>query len=145
VAKESVMQNETEKKQSEVLPSFDFSKLLEQYKLPGVNFAALVDHERKNIEALTKANRAVLEGWQALVRRQSEILQETMAQAIANAQSKDAIEHRKELAVRGFEKALENMRELAEITAESQKRAFAAISKRVEEGIEQFRDLGKGR
>jgi phasin family protein len=139
------MQNETEKKQSEVFPFFDFTKLLKHYKLPGVNFSALVDHERKNIEALTKANRAVLEGWEALVRRQSEILQETMAQAIANAQSKDAIEHRKELAVRGFEKALENMREVAEITAESQKKAFAIISKRVEEGIEQFRDLGKGR
>ncbi len=68
-----------------------------------------------------------------------------MARVIANAQSKDAIEHRKELVVRGFEKALENMRELAEITAESQKKAFAAISKRIEEGIEQFRDLGKGR
>lgn len=142
------MPNETEtkagKNQTEGFPVFDFSKLLNQYKLPGVNFADLVEHERKNIEALTKANQAVLEGWQALLRRQSEILQETMTQAVANAQSKDAIKHRTELAVQGFEKALGNMRELAEITVASQRKAFEAIGKRVDESIKQFRDLGKG-
>lgn len=45
-----------------------------------------------------------------------------MTQAVANAQNKDALKHRKELAVRGFEKALENMRELAEITADPRTR-----------------------
>lgn len=63
---------DNEKKPGEAVPSFDFTKLLNQYKLPGVNFSAVIDYERKNIEALTRANRAVFEGWQALVTRQAE-------------------------------------------------------------------------
>src|SRR5258708_29601463 len=59
-------------------PVFDFTKLMSQFRLPGVDFAALVDRERKNIEALAKANRIAFEGWQRLVRRPAEILQETM-------------------------------------------------------------------
>jgi hypothetical protein len=53
---------------------FDFTKLMSQFPLPGVNFATLVDREQKNIEALTKANRIAFEGWQRLVRRQAEML-----------------------------------------------------------------------
>ncbi|MBR1237330.1 phasin family protein [Bradyrhizobium sp. AUGA SZCCT0182] len=55
-------------------PVFDFTKLMSQFQLPGVDFTALVDRERKNIEALVKANRIAFEGWQRLVRRQAECL-----------------------------------------------------------------------
>jgi hypothetical protein len=58
-------------------PVFDFTKVMSQFQLPGVDFAALVDRERKNIEALAEANRIAFEGWQRLVRRQAEMLQET--------------------------------------------------------------------
>ena len=64
---------------------FDFTKLMSQFRLPGVDFAALVDRERKNIEALAKANRIAFEGWQRLVRRQAEMLQETMKKVVADA------------------------------------------------------------
>jgi hypothetical protein len=56
------------------MPFFDFTKLMSQFRLPGVDFGALVDRERKNIEALAEANRIAFEGWQSLVRRQAEIL-----------------------------------------------------------------------
>ena len=68
----------TEKGAAGETPVFDFTKLMSQFRLPGVDFAALVDRERKNIEALAKANRIAFEGWQRLVRRQAEMLQETM-------------------------------------------------------------------
>ena len=58
----------TEKRATGETPVFDFTKLMSQFRLPGVDFAALVDRERKNIEALTKANRIAFEGWQRLVR-----------------------------------------------------------------------------
>ena len=62
----------TEKGTAGETPVFDFTKLMSQFRLPGVDFAALVDRERKNIEALAKANRIAFEGWQRLVRRQAE-------------------------------------------------------------------------
>jgi phasin family protein len=119
-------------------PVFDFTKLMSQFPLPGVDFATLVDREQKNIEALTKANRIAFEGWQRLVRRQAEMLQETMQKVVADASQLDA-KKRVDLAKEGFEKALANMRELAEITTQSQKEAFDVVSKRIEENMEGIR------
>jgi phasin family protein len=122
---------------------FDFTKLMSQFRLPGVDFAALVDRERKNIEALAKANRIAFEGWQRLVRRQAEMLQETMKKVVADAGQEDAIKKRADLAKEGFEKALANMRELAEMTTQSQKEAFDVVRKRIEENVESIRNFGK--
>jgi phasin family protein len=135
----------TGKKQAWEMPLFDFTKMLENYKIPGVDFTALMNHEKKNIEALTKANKIAFEGWQALVRRQSEILQETMTEAIANARKQGAAKYRTELAKQGFEKALDHMRELAEIATKSQKEAYEVVRKRVDENIAHFKNLGKGK
>ena len=133
----------TEKGAAGETPVFDFTKLMSQFRLPGVDFAALVDRERKNIEALAKANRIAFEGWQRLVRRQAEILQETMKEVVANAGQQDAIKKRADLAKEGFEKALANMRELAEMATKSQKEAFDVVRKRIEENVEGIRNFGK--
>ena len=125
------------------MPFFDFTKLMSQFRLPGVDFAALVDRERKNIEALAEANRIAFEGWQALVRRQAEILQETMKKVVTNAGQEDAVKKRADLAKEGFEKALANMRELAEMATKSQKEAFEVVRKRIEENVEGIQNLGK--
>ena len=119
------------------MPLFDFTKLLSQFRIPGVDFASIVDRERKNIEALA------FEGWQALIRRQSEILQEAMKQAVADASQEDALKKRADLAKDRFESALNNMRELAEMATKSQKDAFDVVRKRVEENMESFRNFGK--
>jgi phasin family protein len=133
----------TEKGAAGETPVFDFTKLMSQFRLPGVDFAALVDRERKNIEALAKANRIAFEGWQRLVRRQAEMLQETMKKVVADANQEDAKKKRADLAKEGFEKALANMRELAEMTAQSQKEAFDVVRKRIEENVEGIRHFGK--
>ena len=133
----------TEKGTAGETPFFDFTKLMSQFQLPGVDFATLVDRERKNIEALAKANRIAFEGWQRLVRRQAEMLQETMKKVVADASQQDAKKKRADLAKEGFEKALANMRELAEITTQSQKEAFDVVRKRIEENVEGIRNLGK--
>jgi phasin family protein len=123
-------------------PFLDFTKLMSQFRLPGVDFAALVDRERKNIEALAKANRIAFEGWQRLVRRQAEIFQETMKKVVADA-GQEAAKKRADLAKEGFEKALADMRELAEMATKSQKEAFDVVRKRIEENVEGIRNFGK--
>jgi phasin family protein len=133
----------TEKGAAGETPIFDFTKLMSQFRLPGVDFAALVDRERKNIEALAKANRIAFEGWQRLVRRQAEMLQETMKKVVADASQEDAKKKRTDLAKEGFEKALANMRELAEITTQSQKEVFDVVRKRIEENVEGIRNFGR--
>ena len=48
-----------------------------------------------------------------------------------------------DLAKEGFEKALANMRELAEITTQSQKEAFDVVRKRIEENVGGIRTFWK--
>lgn len=132
----------TEKAAAGETPFLDFTKLMSQFRLPGVDFAALVDRERKNIEALAKANRIAFEGWQRLVRRQAEIFQETMKKVVAEA-GQEAAKKRADLAKEGFEKALADMRELAEMATKSQKEAFDVVRKRIEENVEGIRNFGK--
>ena len=54
----------------------EFSNALKQYKLSAVDLDSLVASQKKNLEALTSANRVAFEGLQAVAKRQAEILQE---------------------------------------------------------------------
>ena len=65
-----------------------------------------------------------------------------MKKVVADAGQVDAMK-RTDLAKEGFEKALANMRELAEITNQSQKEAFDVVRKRIEENVEGMRNFGK--
>lgn len=132
-----------EKKHQWEMPFPDFTKLMENYKIPGVDFSAFLDREKRNIEALTNANKIAFEGWQALVRRQAEILQETMEEAIAKARKQDSATHRVEIAKQGFEKALGHMRELAEMATKSQTEAFEIIRKRINANVQEMQRFGK--
>lgn len=117
----------------------DLSRMFEQMQMPGVDFSRLAEDARKNIEALQEANRAAAEGWQALAEKQREIFQETMQrwQEAMTPSSGDSasLEKQAELARQGFERALENMRELAEIAAESQTKAMEIMRARFEENL----------
>lgn len=99
----------------------NFTNLLGDLKIPGVDLAAIVDSQRKNIDALTAANRAAIERMEAFAKRQSEILTETMQKAAAAVQQlatvgtpQEMVAKQTELAAHAFEKALANMREVAE-------------------------------
>lgn len=126
----------------------DLTKMMEQYKLPGVDFGALVERQRKDIEALTEANRIAAEGMQALAKLEAEIMQKTMQEVMA-AMSKAATggdpmanaSRQADLAQQAFGKALANMRELAEVASKSQSDAYAVISKRVQQSIQELTAL----
>ena len=66
-----------------------------------------------------------------------------MKKVVANAGQEDAMKKRADLAKEGFENALGNMRELAEMATKSQKEAFEVVRKRIEENVEGIRNLGK--
>ncbi len=49
----------------------DFGKFAEQFKLPGVDSKSLIETQRRNLEAFTKANQVTFEAVQAVVQRQA--------------------------------------------------------------------------
>jgi phasin family protein len=124
----------------------DFTQMLKNLSLPGVDVNALVASRRKDIEALVAANQRAQEGFKALVQRQTEILQETMRQTQEGGGTLgqslgDAATRQAESAKQAFEQALANMRELAEMAASSQTQAYEALQKRMKESVEETRQL----
>ncbi len=126
----------------------EFAKIAAKYKMPGVDMSAIVDSQRKNLEALTAANRVAMEGVQAVAKRQAEILQETMDEVstvldkVTKAGSPtDAASTQAEFAKTAFEKALSNMRELAEMVAKSNNEATQAINTRISETLDEIKDM----
>ncbi|WP_454724793.1 MULTISPECIES: phasin family protein [Cupriavidus] len=133
-------------------PFTDFSKMLEQFKLPGVDMTSVIEARRKDIDALTEANKVAYQGMQALVQKQTEILSKTMQEIQAAAQQMgtggspaEAMAKQGEFVQQGLQKAFNNMRELAEMAQKSQAEALAVITKRAEQNIEDAKNLMKGK
>ena len=132
-------------------PFTDFTKLLEQYKLPGIDMASVIEARRKDIDAITEANKIAYEGMQALVQKQTEILSKSMQEIQAAAQKltaggdpAEAMAKQGEFVQQGLQTALNNMRVLAEMAQKSQAEALAVITKRAEQNIEEAKSLMKG-
>jgi phasin family protein len=133
-------------------PVVNVTKLLEQFRIPGVDLPALVETQRKNVQALQEANQKAYSGALALAKRQAEILEETMREWQSAAKEltskhpvENAVSKQADLAKKAIENALANMRELAEMAVNSQAQAYEVIHKRVQTSIDELRDYLKKR
>lgn len=131
----------------------DFSRFAAEFKLPGVDMQAVMDSQRRNLEALGAANKRAIEGMQAVARRQSEIFRQMMEETqaamrdfMAAASPEDKATRQTELAKSAFERAIANMREISDMVAQSNNETFDVINKRVAESLDEFkRALTKAR
>ena len=126
----------------------DIVKLLEQYKLPGIDIAAIIEMRRKDIEALMTANRVALEGAQSIGQKQVEIPRSTLdqlssliQQATASGSMTEKTTKTGDLVQQVLQRALENMRELAETAYKSQSDTYAVLTKRIQENLDEARAL----
>ncbi len=124
----------------------DFTKFSEQFKVPAVDTEALLDSQRKNIEAFSAANRIAFEGAQAVTQRQVEIVRQVMEesaevvkQMTAAGKPEDKLAEQAELLKHTYEQSLANFRELAEMGAKSNGEAVEVLSRRVTEGLDEFK------
>jgi len=134
-------------KQSDNIFDFDVSKYLGDFKVPGVDVETIVASQRKNIEALTQANKLAFEGLQNVVKRQVEILRQSIDEV--THLSKDIVEpgapHEKaarqaELTKDAFERALVNARELTELITKANSDAFDLLNKRFSQSLDEARE-----
>lgn len=128
----------------------DVTKLMSDFKVPGVDMEVVVSTQRKNVEALTKANQLALEGFQAVARRQAEIVRQGFHEAsslmrdlISSKTQEDRVAVQTDAAKKVMETALVNARELAELVTKAQNEAFDVLNKRVGESIDEVRHLVK--
>ena len=132
---------------NEINPFGDVKKMMEQFKIPGVDMSAIVESRRKDIEALVEANKAAFESAQALARKQSEMLAQTMqgiqdaAKSAAGGAGFGDPAKQAELVRKACDKALADMMELAEMARQSQTEALSHISNRATEHMQEIRKL----
>jgi phasin family protein len=123
-------------------PFGDLTKTLEQFKVPGVDMSALVESHKKDIEAIVEANKTAYDAMQAFARKQTEMLTQAMQdiQAATKGGAADPSKHA-EVARDACQKALEDMKDLAEIARKSQVEAMASLTKRANEHAAEIKQM----
>ncbi|MBS0527961.1 MAG: phasin family protein [Proteobacteria bacterium] len=122
----------------------DFKQMAEKYKLPNVDVAALVEWQRKDMEALAEANRQANDGIRALIERRNEILGETFAEwqaAVKNLTGADALSKQADIARQGVEKAVANFRELTQLEMQAHTNAWKVVQERMQENMANLQKL----
>lgn len=130
---------------------FDMSKLASEFKLNGLNgvdVQAVVSAQKRNVEALTAANQLAAEGFQALAKRQTEIMRQTveattaaMRDLIGQGSPEEKAARQTEFAQEAFQRAINHSRELAEMMQRAQGEAFDVINRRVNESLEELKSM----
>lgn len=128
----------------------DITKMMADFKLPMVDMQQWMTISRKNIEAMSAANQLAVEGMQAMIKRQAEIVQESIKDAnslvseiTAAGTPEDKILRQVELVKSAYENALSNTKELAEIAAKSNEEAIEVISGRVSDSLDEIKAVTK--
>lgn len=127
----------------------EMTKMLGQYKIPGVDMDTVVASQKKNVEAVVAANRTVVEGVQAVLKRQAEIMQEAMAEmskavetlSKAGASPQAAVAAQVDLVKSGLERTFASMQEIAQMVAKSQSEATTQINTRITASLDELKDL----
>lgn len=124
----------------------DFTKMFSEFKIPGFDMQALVATQRRNIEAVNTANQLAVEGVQAVLRRQTEIMKSMVEESstvlrdmMSQGAPEQKIAQQTELVKTAFEKALANLRELTEMVAKSNTEAADVLTKRIGESLTELK------
>jgi phasin family protein len=124
----------------------DFTKMFSEYKMPGLDIESLMATQRRNMEAMTAASQLAVEGVQAVFRRQTEIIRQTVEESTAALKDvmaagapEQKIAQQTDLVKASFERALGNLRELAEMAAKSNTEATDVLTKRIAESLTEIK------
>jgi phasin family protein len=130
-------------------PEADMMRMLAEFRLPGMpDMEQLAAAQRRNIEALSAANKVALEGAQAVAKRHMEILQQSMSemsqamQTMAGAQDPQARATKQaEMLKTAYERAVGNMREVADLIQKSNTEALSLLNQRFTEAMDEVKAM----
>lgn len=121
----------------------DFGRRL---KMPGVDVDAVLDHHRRNFEALEKSAKTAAAGTTSLIARQREMLDESLHEIADMARNyrpagnpKDFVGEQADFARKSLEKAVQNASEVAGIVKKSGTESVDILRARIKEAMEEIR------
>lgn len=113
--------------------------------LPEIDVNKLVEMNRKNIDALVRSASVAGEGAKAVAEKQREILQaafketsETVKSFRPSGSPEEIVAKQTEYAKRAFEVAMQNTRDLAELTTKTTSDATKIIRDRIRESLSEL-------
>jgi phasin family protein len=120
------------------------------FSLPGFDFGAIFDIQRKNIEAFTAASQTFSQGLQTVAKRQSEIARQQMEQfqglltaTAPTAKVEDNLVKQADLVKAAYEKNVSNARELQNILTKVTTEASDILSRRVVAGLDEIKAVAQ--
>lgn len=123
-----------------------FGKLGEALKMPRVDVDAILDHNRRNLEALQKAASASASGATELMGKQREIFQDALREITDMGQNfrtsgnpQEMLAKQADLARRSFEAAVKNAGEASEIVRKSGSDWLDILRQRIHDAMEEVR------
>ncbi len=129
----------------------DFKKFFGEIKIPAMpDIEIVLAAHRRNLEALSEANRVALEGAQTVARRHMEILQSTMSgltETLKDLSVSDTPAARAakqtDLLKQAYENAVSNTRELGDLIQKSNSEALQKLNLRFSEAMNEMKTLFK--
>jgi len=123
-----------------------FSRFGRDLKLPNVDVQAILDHHRKNLEALEKSARASAAGASSVLARQHEMVQDAMREITRLAQNyqtpgnpQDVLGKQAEFARKSFETTLRNASEVADLLRKSSTESIEILRDRIRDAMAEVR------
>jgi phasin family protein len=127
----------------------DFQKILTAAKLPNVdmNSDVVISSQKKTMEALAAASKAVFEGVNAFSKKQVEILNAAVNEVkeatseLAKGNTQQSATKSIELAKEAIEKAQANVAELAKINEKTAKESFQILNARFLDSLTELKNV----
>ena len=127
----------------------DLSKMFDGLRMPAMpDMDLMLGAYRRNLEALSAANRVALEGAQQIARRNMEIMQQTMGEmtdamrGLSAAESpQDRASKQAEMLNAAYERAVGHMKELADLIQRSNGEALDVLNQRFAEAMNEARTM----
>jgi phasin family protein len=127
----------------------EMMKMFAEFRMPHFgDLEGLAQAQRRNLEALSAANRIALEGAQAVARRHMEIVQSSVTELTdamrgmgSTDSPQDRAQRQAELMKSGYERAVTNMKEIADLIQKSNAEALGTLNKRFAEAMEEVKQM----
>jgi phasin family protein len=120
------------------------------FSLPGFDFGAIFDMQRKNIEAFTAASQTFTQGLQTVAKRQSEITRQQVEQfqsllttASPTGKVEDNLVKQTDLVKSAYEKNVSSARELQDILTKVTNEASDILSRRVVASLDEIKSVAQ--
>lgn len=109
----------------------------------------VLENGRKDLQALMEANEKSFQGLQSVVQRQTEMIKQaigewqTAAKGMPGKDAKENLAKLDELGRQSFQRAVDDIKELASLAAKSQADAFEVVRQRIQANVDEVTQMLK--